>query len=294
MKKKQWLFFIILIIILIISACHKKQGENSSKLYEIDDGSRKATNCDCRIFTDGDFIWKGDSTNGYADGEGSIIWTRTSEKYTGTVQMGHITGKGTRTISNSLIYQGEWVDGKYSGKGILYFNKNVIYQGNFVDGEKSGEGTSFFEDGKILYKGIFEDGLPNGYGEKYDTTGVCIRSGFFHDGLFNDESEAQKYASVVARNVVKKVFNGGINIMQELYAARYNEDNAKKEFILDIRFNGNIFESKEYVCRVLCRNYYPEIEILTKNDNVEVYLLRNKIRDSILGEKDEYNFFSEE
>lgn len=277
--------------LLFLSACGNSKKPVEPITTEIDDGSVKAINCDCSIFTFGEFTWEGECTNGFADGEGTINWLRTGEKYTGTVMEGYITGKGTKYISNCKIYEGDWVDGKYSGKGTLYLNKNVIYTGDFINGVKSGQGVSYAENGKKTYIGKFEDGLPNGYGEKYDSTETCVRRGHFQDGIFEDEKEVQDLTPIIARNVVKKVFNGGTDIEQKLYAVKFNEDESEKEFILDIKFNGNILESREYECRVLCRNFYPEIEFLYKNDNVEMYLVRNKIRDAILGEKDNYGLF---
>lgn len=284
----------LLIITLFFCNCNQKNKDNKviSKTNNVnDDGSVKATNCDCSLFTNGEFTWDGECVNGYADGTGTIRWVRTNEKYVGTVSVGKITGKGTKYISEKIIYDGDWVDGVYSGKGSLFFNKNLIYSGDWINGEKSGMGTSYYENGRVLYQGDFKMNEPNGYGEKNDSSGLCIRKGNFTNGQFSDEEEVQRLGEKIGRRVVQEVFNGGTKINTQLFAVKYNEDKSEKEITIDLKFNGNILENREYKCRVVCRNYYPEIEFLEKDDNVEMYLTRNKIITSILGEKKSYGFF---
>lgn len=260
------------LFILTLYACSNLGEKNRQNHFERD-GSLKAQNCKCRVFTDSYFNWEGPCLDGYANGIGTLTYTTSGDKFVGEVVNGRITGQGLSYSNDVLVYDGEFLDGKYNGQGTLYENNILIYDGSFFSGKKSGEGTLFFWNGNICYEGEFENDKPNGYGTMYfnSESKEIYRKGEFENGIFKLESKVNEISDDLAREVVRDVFNGGISINSSLYSASYNRDKSKVEFIINLSFNGDIIESNFYDCKIAVRNYYPELEFLQKNETVENY-----------------------
>ena len=64
------------------------------------------------------------------------------------------------------MYKGQWKDDLYHGKGVERINKNtIVYDGDFVEGKKHGKGKLEFSDN--YYEGDFENGMFHGQGKFY-------------------------------------------------------------------------------------------------------------------------------
>jgi len=270
------LLIINIITILTFSCTNNNSEDQVNTESEINDGSQKATNSECRIFTDGDFTWEGDCSNSYANGSGIIRWSTNNKKYEGTVSSGHLTGNGSVYLNDTLLYIGEFSDGKYSGKGKLYENNQLQYEGSFSDGLKNGNGI-LYEYGSLKYEGEFQQDKFNGFGIFYYSNGDIYRKGYFVDDQYREESKVNELSDDISRKIVQEVFNGGTRINSKLYSANYNQDKTKIEFIIDLSFNGDIIESNYYDCRVAVRNYYPEVEFIRENSTVDDFRSFQKV-----------------
>jgi len=80
-------------------------------------------------------------------------------------------GKGKKYIRDSLMFEGEFLNGEYwKGKGKEFFmNCYLVYEGEYMNGEKNGKGKTFWE-GEIVFEGEFLDG-QEWNGKKYDKNG---------------------------------------------------------------------------------------------------------------------------
>ncbi|MDR3251630.1 MAG: FHA domain-containing protein [Tannerella sp.] len=125
-----WAAACVIVVAIIVGVMFSNMDPN--------DGSRRATNTNCRIFSpyNGDFTWSGTCAKKYAEGQGTIEWA-TGQKYVGEVHNGHISGKGKEYSGSRLVYDGDFVDGKREGFGSLYHDDAQIVkrQGFFNDGE---------------------------------------------------------------------------------------------------------------------------------------------------------------
>ena len=69
--------------------------------------------------------------------------------------------------SNTLIYDGEMVDGIFHGKGTLYLPSGEKYVGNFVHGVMEGNGVFYWNDGS-RWEGTFSNNKLDGDGVFYN------------------------------------------------------------------------------------------------------------------------------
>ncbi len=86
------------------------------------------------------------------------------------------------------IYTGEIYEDEPDGNGSFsYYNNegnSIVYNGEFVNGEMTGFGTMHFEDGS-RYVGDFEQGVLDGYGIWYNSQDKIVRKGEFISGKLN-------------------------------------------------------------------------------------------------------------
>ena len=70
--------------------------------------------------------------------------------------------------SNSLLYEGGYLNGKRNGKGKEYDKiGQLIFEGEYLNGKRNGKGKEYDEYGHLLYDGIFLNGERNGKGKDY-------------------------------------------------------------------------------------------------------------------------------
>ena len=84
--------------------------------------------------------------------------------------------------SNSLKYEGNFLNGKYHNNGSLYFpNGNFSYQGDWNHGRRNGQGTSYYEStGTMEYLGDWVNDEKHGNGCLFNESGEQVWSGSFH------------------------------------------------------------------------------------------------------------------
>ncbi|MBV9533222.1 MAG: hypothetical protein JO283_19685 [Bradyrhizobium sp.] len=101
--------------------------------------------------------WSGNCIEGFAQGPGSVLWSRDGkpfEKDEGSWDRGRQSGRGSQDWGSGR-YQGEFVGGEPSGQGVMSL-QTARYEGEFRNGKPSGEGTATNLHG--VYKGRWKDG----------------------------------------------------------------------------------------------------------------------------------------
>ncbi|USG63187.1 hypothetical protein NBZ79_09385 [Sneathiella marina] len=148
---------------------------------------------DCRVWNEApepndSATWSGVCRDGYAEGEGELVWYVPKEVahekhiYVGSMRRGKLDGRGIYTWPDGSRYDGMWKNDNWHGMGATFdANGNKVYEGNWSDNVKSGYGVATVNcpqkmpDGfvsKVLkglacgmsYDGNWKDDLPNGEG----------------------------------------------------------------------------------------------------------------------------------
>jgi hypothetical protein len=140
--------------------------------------------------------WSGDCIDGYANGEGVLIWYRKGNKsdvYKGQMRRGKLHGKGRYVYVDGSSYEGEYVNGYDDGHGLVIQLNNdgsisFCHNGEFKMGRPHGYGvmTYFYHNGDTssIYKGYFSDWhIKHGYGvlKTYVGNNVTITQGEFNN-----------------------------------------------------------------------------------------------------------------
>ena len=106
----------------------------------------------------GEFNYKGEK-HGYG-----ILILSDSSVYEGNFIYDKINGNGKITYLNGSYYEGNFVNCNKEGKGNFYFNDGTFYTGNFINNNIEGYGIIKFNNGKS-YRGQFKNNLIEGNGE---------------------------------------------------------------------------------------------------------------------------------
>ena len=154
---------------------------------------------------------------------------------------------------NSLIFEGEYLNGERNGKGREYEFDILVFQGEYLNGKKYGKGIEFYDNGNIKYEGYYLNGkrwngmmhdkifytvcnIINGKGiiKEYDNENNLIFEGEYFYGLRNGKGKEYNKD----RNLI---FNG-----EYLYGKRWNGYgyDANKNIIYELK-NGK-GKVKEY------------------------------------------------
>ena len=68
-------------------------------------------------------------------------------------------GKGALYYkNNTLLYEGDFVNGQFEGKGKLIDENGNYYVGEFLNGLKHGKGKEYYKDNTIKYEGNYFEG----------------------------------------------------------------------------------------------------------------------------------------
>ena len=80
------------------------------------------------------------------------------------------TGKEYLSVSDVLVFEGEYLKEKKNGKGKEYsfFTGVLLFEGEYVNGKRNGKGKEY-EDGygKLKFEGEYLNGKRNGKGKEY-------------------------------------------------------------------------------------------------------------------------------
>ena len=69
-------------------------------------------------------------------------------------------GKEYNKYNDTLLFEGEYLNGKRNGKGKEYdCNGNLIFEGEYLNGKRNGKGKQYFQDGKLLFEGEYLNGI---------------------------------------------------------------------------------------------------------------------------------------
>jgi hypothetical protein len=124
--------------------------------------------------------WSGTCANGYAEGEGKLIWSN-GTRFEGEVHGGIASGKGKYYWANGDWYEGDFREGHRDGVGTQYFGCAGRYQGTFHAGVIDGVGTFYLANGD-RYEGDVSKGKMEGVGTLYLAHGNRYE-GSFHLGV---------------------------------------------------------------------------------------------------------------
>ena len=100
-------------------------------------------------------------------------------------KIGGKNGKGKEYIlgTNTLFFEGEYLNGKRNGKGIEYYEsgeiKSVV---EYLNGKKNGKGKEYNKKGKLIYEGDYLNGTKNGKGKDYYNNGKLKFEGEYING----------------------------------------------------------------------------------------------------------------
>ena len=102
--------------------------------------------------------------------------------YTGDLDFGYMSGKGTFQFRSGTLYSGEWQNNEMDGIGCLNVPEEGTYEGSFIDSQKNGQGTFIWNDGTV-YVGAWKNDQMDGRGEYVSSDGVHY-SGVFKENRF--------------------------------------------------------------------------------------------------------------
>ena len=77
---------------------------------------------------------------------------------------------GKEYIGNddTLIYEGEYLNGERNGKGKEYLNGTLKFEGEYLNGERNGKGKEY-DYGQLIFDGEYLNGKKwNGKGKEYN------------------------------------------------------------------------------------------------------------------------------
>lgn len=105
-------------------------------------------------------IYDGQMEKGLPNGEGTLLYPNTGERYVGHFVDYRRDGFGKLYTSEGLpVYEGEWKNDKQHGQGKSFLGGVCRYDGQWKDGKKSGKGTEFDAKGNVLFQGNWENDI---------------------------------------------------------------------------------------------------------------------------------------
>lgn len=118
--------------------------------------------------------WSGGCLNGKASGEGVLTWYENGQPnghYKGTLDAGHVVGKGTYEDHTGYRYQGEMSDHGPNGLGVAQYPGGMQYIGHWKNGKRDGAGVVHWPEGDRL-EGTFKNGELDGKAVYVDPNGL--------------------------------------------------------------------------------------------------------------------------
>ena len=146
---------------------------------------------DCQLWNprptaDESVNWSGPCKDGYADGNGILIWTvkgKETSRYEGGMQRGRKHGASAQQDANGTITWGNFVDGKRQGKTQVERENNYTLDAMFENGKIVGPVTVKYVAGN-RYTGAWGAHGPEGIGTMEYATGGSF-TGAWKDGKWH-------------------------------------------------------------------------------------------------------------
>ena len=91
------------------------------------------------------------------NGQGTLIFTDSGNKYVGTFKNDLFNGQGIYTYVNGNKYEGAFQDDLFNGQGRYSYANGDSYVGRFKDDLFDGQGTYKEADGSVK-QGLWKDG----------------------------------------------------------------------------------------------------------------------------------------
>ena len=91
-------------------------------------------------------------------------------------------GKEYNFKDDTLIYEGEYLNGERNGKGKEYDYGRLIYEGEYLNGKRNGKGKEYWFRGELRFEGEYLNGKRNGKGKEYYTNGIIEYEGEYLNG----------------------------------------------------------------------------------------------------------------
>ena len=167
---------------------------------------------DTYLHLDQTVTWSGSCSDGLADGQGTLVWTRSgkSHEQTGAITQGKREGESTVRYSDGNVHEGPYVDGERDGRWVIRLASGTVYEGPYMDGKPNGQWVIRFASGAIS-EGSYVDRkrhgqwvtrFPDGahleqewhHGSREAQPGVYVNSGGerhpgrWSDGCFVDDN----------------------------------------------------------------------------------------------------------
>jgi len=143
-----------------------------------------------------------------------------------------LKGKEYIGPNDSLIYEGQYLNGKRNGKGIEYNDRGlIIYKGEFLKGKRHGKGIEYKDNGILIIEGEYLNGKINGKGKIYIKNKLSFIGKFLEGELLsgiiynNDDSdELEKQDGSLLSKVIflkKKIRTSNMKLGFSIFEGEY-------------------------------------------------------------------------
>lgn len=123
--------------------------------------------------------WSGKCKEGYADGDGTLVWEVGSRRgsFEGTLQRGLAQGNGYIKTHYDVQFEGNFEAGKMHGRGVLQYANGTRYDGDFRFDEREGAGSISYSTGG-RYDGQWKANAYHGRGKITYVGGQVLETDF--------------------------------------------------------------------------------------------------------------------
>ena len=87
-------------------------------------------------------------------------------------------------LINYKFFSDRYIIFEKNGKGKEYnnYNDTLVFEGEYLNGKSNGKGKEYYYDGRLRFEGEYLNGKRNGKGKEYDRYGVLIFEGEYLNG----------------------------------------------------------------------------------------------------------------
>ena len=207
--------------------------------------------------------------------------------------------------TNSLLFEGEYLNGKKNGKGKEYYiNEQLQFEGEYLNGKKNGKGKEYYINEHLRYEGEYLNGKlwnikgyningnfefeiksGNGIVKEYDCLGILLFEGEYLDGERN--GKGKEYG-----NLTEEIFNRNELIFEGQYNKGKRHGKGKEYKNYELIFEGEYIngerngKGKEYNYKKLV---YEGEYFKGKKWNGKLQIYQNSFSDNTLKFECEYS-----